>query len=66
MLYQVYSSAFTLSSDLHGSDCETIEVPKPLGDLLEAVIGAIYIDSGFKIEMVWNVFYPLLKGYIGK
>ena len=40
-------------------EMELIEVPKVLGDVLEAIIGAIYIDSGHDLETVWNVYLRL-------
>ena len=38
-----------------------IEVPKILGDVLEALIGAIYLDSGRSLDAVWRVVYGLMK-----
>ena len=40
-------------------EMELIEVPKVLGDVLEAIIGAIYIDSGHDLETVWKVYLRL-------
>lgn len=45
---------------------ETIEVPKALGDVLEAIIGAIFIDCGKKFDLVWKVLYRLMKNEIRK
>ena len=42
---------------------EMIEVPKVLGDVLEAVMGAIYIDSGHDLEMVWRVYRRLCPDF---
>lgn len=32
-----------------------IDVPKDLADLVESVIGAVFIDSQFNVEIVWQV-----------
>lgn len=40
---------------------ETVEVPKALGDVFEALIGAVFIDSGKKFALVWQVIYRLIK-----
>ncbi|KAK3926206.1 Endoribonuclease Dcr-1 [Frankliniella fusca] len=40
-------------------ECETalqVEVPDALGKLLPAIIGAVYIDSGKNINVVWDTF----------
>lgn len=45
-------------------DCnlaETVDIPKPLGDIFESIVGAIYLDTGKNLEEVWNVVYPLMK-----
>ena len=40
-------------------ELEMIEVPKVLGDVLEAIMGAIFIDSGHDLETVWRVYRRL-------
>ena len=35
---------------------ELVEVPKVLGDLLESILGAIFLDSGHSLSAVWKVF----------
>lgn len=45
---------------------ESIEVPKTLGDVFEALIGAIYLDSGKNLNETWRVIYNLMKNEIGK
>nr|UJZ92585.1 dicer-2 [Scaphoideus titanus] len=52
-------------------ECETniaeaIEVPKVLGDVFEALIGAIYLDSGKDLFVTWRIIYNLMKGEIEK
>ena len=43
-----------------------VEVPKALGDLFEAVAGAMYVDCGEDLDRVWEVYLPILKPSIGK
>ena len=35
---------------------ELVEVPKVLGDLLESILGAVFLDSGHSLSAVWDVF----------
>ena len=35
-----------------------VQTPKILGDILESVIGAIYLDSGEDMNCVWEVIWP--------
>lgn len=32
-----------------------------LSDLVESLAGAVFLDSGYKLDTVWNVFKQLLK-----
>ena len=47
---------------MNGSDIEIFEPPKILGDVFEAIIGAIYIDKG--IEKVVDVFQHILGPFV--
>ncbi|KAI9180947.1 hypothetical protein LWI28_009608 [Acer negundo] len=38
-------------------DCKA---PKVLGDIIESIAGAIFLDSGRNTSVVWKVFQPLL------
>ncbi|CAF3584226.1 unnamed protein product [Rotaria socialis] len=38
--------------------------PKALADVFEALIGAIFLDSGYSLETVWTIIEPLLRQYI--
>ena len=38
---------------------EQIEVPKALGDIFEAIFGAIYLDSGMDLILVWDKYAKL-------
>ena len=40
-------------------ELELVEVPKVLGDVLESLIGAIYIDSGHNLKRVWEIYSKL-------
>lgn len=40
--------------------CKTMTVPKVLGDLLEAIIGAIVVDKGMKLDGVQDVVLKLM------
>ncbi|XP_035891817.1 endoribonuclease Dicer [Anopheles stephensi] len=43
---------------------EYVDVPKVLGDVLEALIGAIYLDSNNDLGVVWKVCYRLMRDEI--
>lgn len=45
---------------------EAVEVPKVLGDLFESLAGAIYLDSGLDLQVVWRVYYRLMRQEIGE
>lgn len=42
-----------------------VEVPKILGDVFEAVVCAVFLDSGMNMELVWRVFRPMFMPFIG-
>ena len=55
----------TFLTEVDGIECpceEQLEIPKPLGDLVEAIIGAIFLDSGGSLKTVWIVFQKLFRG----
>ncbi|XP_055855641.1 endoribonuclease Dicer [Episyrphus balteatus] len=39
---------------------QNIDVPKTLGDVLEALIGAVFLDSGNDLRCTWNVISELM------
>lgn len=41
-----------------------IDVPKALGDVLESLIGAIFLDSNNNMDEVWRVIYNLMENEI--
>ncbi|KAI9202208.1 uncharacterized protein BJ171DRAFT_515193 [Polychytrium aggregatum] len=54
----------TLSGTAPADDVVNVEGPKDLGDLFEAVAGAVLVDSDWDIEVVWGVFEPLLASFL--
>ena len=64
-ILQIYSSVFVLG-DEEGGDFVEVEVPKVLGDLFEAVAGALYVDCGEDVAKVWEIYLPILKPSIGE
>nr|AQX45495.1 Dicer-2 [Artemia franciscana] len=41
-------------------ELEQIDVPKCLGDIIESICGAVYLDSKLSLDAVWNVVNRLL------
>lgn len=39
---------------------EYVEVPKVLSDIFEALVGAIFLDSGGDLQVVWKVVYRIM------
>uniref|UniRef100_A0A8D8ZVS6 Endoribonuclease Dcr-1 n=1 Tax=Cacopsylla melanoneura TaxID=428564 RepID=A0A8D8ZVS6_9HEMI len=50
-----------VENDIHGRTAEHVDVPKALGDVFEALIGAVYIDSGKDLSRVWYLLYNVMK-----
>jgi len=51
------------------NDCfteEYVDVPNVLGDIFKSLIGAIYLDSGREMDIVWKICYEFLNEEIGK
>ncbi|KAJ3195123.1 hypothetical protein HK101_001034 [Irineochytrium annulatum] len=42
------------------------EGPKELADVFEALVGAVYVDAGNDVEIVWETFRPLLTDFFSK
>lgn len=40
---------------------EFVDVPKTLGDIFEALIGAVFLDSGNDLLKTWSVIYRLMN-----
>ena len=47
-------------------DAEELDPPKALGDVVEALAGAVFLDSGMSLSAVWNVFQPFFEPLISK
>lgn len=47
-------------------DIDELDPPKVLGDVLESLAGAIFVDSGMSLDSVWTVFRPLFEEKIGE
>lgn len=47
-------------------DIDELDPPKVLGDVLESVAGAVFLDSGLSLDSVWSVFCPLFEERIGE
>ncbi|KAK3862621.1 hypothetical protein Pcinc_031533 [Petrolisthes cinctipes] len=39
---------------------QDVDVPKALGDMVESIIGAVYLDSGRSLKTTWNVVVVLM------
>ncbi|VAH04530.1 unnamed protein product [Triticum turgidum subsp. durum] len=42
----------------------TCKVPKVLGDIMESIAGAIFVDTDFNVDVVWKIVEPLLSPMI--
>ena len=51
--------------DDEDDDVEDLDPPKALGDVLESIAGALFLDCGMSLETVWLKFYPFFKPLIG-
>uniref|UniRef100_A0A094ZUJ5 Endoribonuclease Dcr-1 n=1 Tax=Schistosoma haematobium TaxID=6185 RepID=A0A094ZUJ5_SCHHA len=40
---------------------DDVEIPKALSDIFESLAGAIFLDSNFSLDTVWQIFYPIMK-----
>ncbi len=38
-----------------------MEVPKALGDIFESVAGAVYLDSGRSLDVVWRIYRGMMR-----
>lgn len=45
---------------------EEVEVPKALGDIFESLAGAVYLDCNRDLDVVWRVYYGLMRDLIDK
>jgi dsRNA-specific ribonuclease len=47
-------------------DDDEVEPPKVLGDMLESLAGAVFMDSGMDLQAVWSCLGPLFEEKIGE
>ncbi|KAG8230614.1 hypothetical protein J437_LFUL004526 [Ladona fulva] len=59
--HDVTEECLTLMYEEECKLSEYVEVPKALGDIVESLAGAIFLDSGLSVSTVWKVFYPIMK-----
>ncbi|XP_009418500.3 endoribonuclease Dicer homolog 4 isoform X1 [Musa acuminata AAA Group] len=52
--------SFVLLSDLEKDLIEEPACPKVLGDIVESCVGAVLLDTGFNLKIVWNLMLSLL------
>lgn len=45
---------------------EEVQAPKILADVFEALAGAIFIDSGYNLKLLWKIYYNIMKDEIGE
>ncbi|KAI6228850.1 hypothetical protein M3Y99_01177100 [Aphelenchoides fujianensis] len=43
---------------------EDVEVPKALGDIFESLAGAVFLDCGMDLDVVWRVYFNLMREQI--
>ncbi|KAL5974515.1 hypothetical protein ACLOJK_031180 [Asimina triloba] len=41
-----------------------VETPKILADIVESLLGAVFVDTGYSLDKVWEVFKGLLEPLI--
>ncbi|GMR41734.1 hypothetical protein PMAYCL1PPCAC_11929, partial [Pristionchus mayeri] len=51
----------TTEDEIDEGQEEDVEVPKAMGDIFESVAGAIYLDCGGDLDVVWRVFFHLMR-----
>lgn len=44
--------------------CGERQAPKVLGDVIESLIGATYLDLGGSLEQTWEVWHKLLEPFV--
>ncbi|VDK57780.1 unnamed protein product [Cylicostephanus goldi] len=51
----------TTEEEIDEGQEEDIEVPKAMSDIFESVAGAVYLDANRDLDVVWRVFYNLMR-----
>jgi len=52
-------ASLDMINEVEPPEVELVEVPKVLGDMLESLLGAVFLDSGHNLTTVWTVFRNL-------
>ena len=60
-----HGGAEEADSDSEDEATDDVEPPKVLGDLLESLAGAIFMDSGMNLQAVWDTLGVLFTVKIG-
>lgn len=60
----VLDQIILLETEEEATTAQSIDVPKVIGDILESIIGAVFLDSGMSLDITWKVIYGLLKAEI--
>ncbi|OWA52488.1 Endoribonuclease Dicer [Hypsibius exemplaris] len=55
---------FDDEKDTEEEGFEEADAPKVLGDVFESVAGAIFVDSGLSLDVVWRVYYNIMRPQI--
>ncbi|CEF64380.1 Endoribonuclease Dicer [Strongyloides ratti] len=64
-LINLDSDLFMVNEDEEDCDgTEDVEVPKALGDIFESFVGAVYLDSGRNLNVVWALIYKMMKPHL--
>ncbi|KAJ8981848.1 hypothetical protein NQ317_001811 [Molorchus minor] len=58
--YEINDEVLILLEENELNLSEYVDVPKVLGDIFEALAGAIYLDSNKDLKTVWKVFYKIM------
>ncbi|CAH1963375.1 unnamed protein product [Acanthoscelides obtectus] len=58
--YQIDDEVLILLDEDELLLAEQLDVPKALGDVFEALAGAVYLDSGKDLKTVWRVFHKIM------
>lgn len=58
--YDLNSNMLIFINDGDVNSAENIDVPKALGDIFESVVGAIYLDCGMDMHIVWKIVYKIM------
>ncbi|KAI6649396.1 Endoribonuclease Dcr-1-like [Oopsacas minuta] len=54
----------TQSKNFNAKDYGRVSYPKPLADIVEAIVAAVFLDSRFSLDTVWDVFGPIFRPII--